>query len=112
MVLGGFPHAMADLLHELGLDEEDVRWQDLAICQFMPTKLFYEDYLADEEVAKAIDSTCLTCPVIKDCFMHAAESGEDGTWGGVFWTGSGKPDKNANAHKTQEVWDEIHRRVS
>lgn len=102
---------MPDILHSLGIDEENFDWRDLAICQFMPTSLFYEDYESDAEIAKATDQACISCPVISECFFHAADSGEHGVWGGVYWNGSGKPDTNRNSHKTQAVWDTIRERV-
>lgn len=101
---------MSSLLDELGLDPEDFEWQDLALCSNMPTSFFYDNYESDQETAKATDQVCLRCPVQKQCFFAGA-SGEHGVWGGVYWNGSGKPDKNRNAHKTEEVWNEVHRKV-
>lgn len=98
------------LLEELGLDPADFEWHDLALCKGMPFDSFYEDYESDVEVAKAVDEACLSCPVMKECFFKGGE-GEHGVWGGVYWNGSGKPDKNKNAHKTDETWQEIYDRV-
>ena len=38
--------------------------------------------------------------------------GQHGLYGGVYFNGAGKPDKNKNSHKTDAVWSEIYRRVS
>lgn len=99
------------LLDELNLDPDDVEWRDLSLCQNMEREDFYDNYEADVEIAKAIDQACIVCPVIKECFF-AGSQGEWGVWGGVYWNGAGKPDKARNAHKTQEVWDKIHKRVA
>jgi hypothetical protein len=103
---------MSSLLESLGVDAEEFEWHHLAACQHMPPELFYDKYESEPEVAKAVDSACLGCPVIRDCFFAGSQNGEYGVWGGVYWNGSGKPDKNKNSHKTQEVWEAIERKVS
>lgn len=102
---------MSSLLESYGVDPEEARWQNFAACQNLPTELHYDDYEREPETAKAVDSLCNTCPVQKACF-YAGAKGEYGVWGGVYWNGSGKPDKNKNAHKTPDIWDEIHRKVA
>lgn len=102
---------MSDLLSELGLDPEDVTWRDLALCKGNDTEYFYNDYEKDAETAQAIDQMCLHCPVIARCFFEGAKN-EHGVWGGVYWNGSGKPDKNKNSHKSEDVWAAIHQKVS
>lgn len=102
---------MSSLLESLGIDPEEFEWHHLAACQHVDPEVFCDKYEADEEIAKAADSICLNCPVIADCFFAGGTNGEYGVWGGVYWNGSGKPDKNKNSHKTQEIWDEIHRKV-
>jgi len=101
---------MSSILDELGIDPDEFKWQDLSLCANLPTEYFYDKYESDREIAKATDQACLTCPVISQCFFAGAQ-GESGVWGGVYWNGSGKPDKNKNSHKTDEVWDMIRRRV-
>lgn len=103
---------MSSLLESLGVDPEEAEWHHFAICQHLPTDLFYDKYETDTEAAKAVDATCLGCPVIRDCFFAGSKNGNYGVWGGVYWNGSGKPDKNKNAHKTPDIWDEIHEKVS
>jgi hypothetical protein len=101
---------MSSVLHEMGLDPEDFEWSDLALCKGLDTETFYAKYETDEESAKAADAACLLCPVVKDCFF-AGSKGEHGVWGGIYWNGSGKPDKNKNSHKTEQDWDAIYDRV-
>jgi len=108
---GRFPLGMSSILDELGIDPEEFIWQDLALCANMPTETFYDLYESSQESAKATDQVCLHCPVIKQCFFACA-NGEHGVWGGVYWNGSGKPDKNKNSHKTDEVWAEIRKKVA
>jgi hypothetical protein len=101
---------MSSLLESLGVDPDEVEWHHLATCQNLDTELFYDKY-EDSEVAKAIDAHCLSCPVIRDCFFAGSKNGNYGVWGGVYWNGSGKPDKNKNAHKTPDVWAKIEKKV-
>lgn len=102
---------MYSILESLGVDVDEFEWYHLAACQNMTTELFFDKYESDLETAKAVDSVCATCPVQRECFYAGAE-GNYGIWGGVYWNGSGKPDKNKNAHKTEETWNKIHRKVA
>lgn len=107
---------MSGLLDELGLDAEDFGWQDLGICRNLKVgsaeeDIFFDRYESDEESAKAADQICLRCPVIQQCFMEGSK-GNWGLWGGIYWNGAGKPDKNRNSHKTEEVWSKLHKRVA
>ena len=72
---------------------------------------FFDQYEQDEESAKAADQLCLHCPVIQQCFIQGSK-GNYGLWGGLYWNGSGKSDKNKNAHKTEAVWNELHKKVA
>ena len=107
---------MLSILQELGLDPQDLEWQDLGLCNGYDlgkggeSDVFYDAYETDEEVAKAADEMCLSCPVMKQCSL-AGMRGEIGLWGGVYWNGSGNPDKNRNSHKTAEVWERIKERI-
>jgi hypothetical protein len=101
------------LLEQIGVDPEDFTWRDLGLCVGTDEPdNFFEEYEHKENVAKNIDDMCLSCPVMKACAEYAQMHRESGVWGGVYWDGSGKPDKERNAHKTPEVWDEIKRRIS
>lgn len=102
---------MSDALSELGLELEEIEWQDLSLCdQTMPTNYFYDDYESDVNVAKMVDEACLSCPVMAQCLLRGVENGEWGTWGGVYLV-SGKPDKNRNSHKTPDIWNAIRERI-
>ena len=99
------------LLEELGLDAESIEWQQLSLCKGMDTELFYDDYESNSKTARQVDQACLTCPVMAQCAQQG-QNGEYGVWGGIYWDGQGKPDKAKNAHKTEEDWAEIRRRLS
>jgi hypothetical protein len=99
------------LLEELGIEPRDFQWQDLALCRGMNPAFFFEDYENDIEVAKQVDQCCLACPAIKECATMGL-NGEYGVFGGVYWNGSGRPDVNRNAHKTDEINSKIRERLS
>lgn len=94
----------------LGIDLEELEWQDLALCQGMPTNLFYEEY-EDEQVSRMVDDICLSCPVLKQCLQRGVEGSEWGVWGGVYLV-SGKKDENKNKYKSAETWKAITERLS
>lgn len=100
------------ILDSLGIDPENFTWENLAICQGMPTDWFFDQYEADVTVAKQIDEACLSCPVMAMCANKGREDKEHGVFGGIYWNGSGKPDKNKNNHKTPEVWEQIRDRLT
>lgn len=92
-------------------DMFDDEWRNQARCAGMDINLFFEKYEEDTAVAKKIDNEiCLHCPVIKECFNYATQMQEpykaNGVFGGVFFV-EGEISKSRNAHKTQEVWEEI-----
>lgn len=99
-----------DVQRILGIDLEDIEWQDLAICDGMDVNDFYDNYESSTTVARVIDQACLSCPVLKQCLEAGTDNGEWGVWGGIYLS-SGKPDKNKNAHKTADVWDRIRVRI-
>ncbi len=98
------------LLDELGLDEQTLSWHQLALCDGMELDWFYDSYEADEELARAMDDTCLRCPVLKDCLMDATDNKDYGLRGGIFLN-NGKPDKMRNQRKTEEVWARIQEKL-
>ena len=86
-------------------------WRLKAKCAGLDVNLFFEKYEEDPKLAYTIDTTvCLHCPVIKECFEYATQMQEpyraNGVFGGVFFV-DGEISKSRNAHKTQEVWEEI-----
>lgn len=95
-----------NLIEQLGLDPENLRWQQLSLCAGSEINWFYDLYESDTEHARAIDQMCLSCPVIKECGLQGAE-GEYGVYGGIYWAGNKRPDKAKNAHKSEEVWKMI-----
>lgn len=99
------------------MQDDDIHWWHLAICQGMndraqneaPHKhvdVFFEGYEDDPVLAKTMDSICNSCPVQKLCLKEGIEKGETGLWGGVFLL-NGKMDKSKNGHKTDEDWTHI-----
>lgn len=92
-------------------DMFDDEWRNKARCAGMDLNLFFDKYEEDVEIAKTVDSKiCLHCPVIKECFNYATQMEDpykaNGVFGGVFFV-EGEISKSRNAHKTQEVWEEI-----
>jgi hypothetical protein len=102
--------AMSSELSLLGIDLDDLEWKDFALCQGRPTNEHYDDYESDENIAKIVDERCLSCPVMVQCLQRGMDNGEWGVWGGIYLV-SGKKDTNKNAHKTQDVWDEIRKKI-
>jgi hypothetical protein len=98
---------VADIVEQLGLDPERLKWHQLAACRgitvSMETDFFFDKYESDEVIALQTDQMCLHCPVIKECFLDGKENKAFGVWGGVYMD-LGRPDKKYNAHKTPEIW--------
>lgn len=91
-------------------NDDELEWYHLSICRGMKTNWFYDDYEADPMFAKLMDGICLSCPVRAMCLREGVENQEYGLWGAVFLN-NGKTDTSRNAHKTDEVWEEIRRSV-
>lgn len=102
---------MSEVESVLGIDLDELEWQDLAVCKGVKTNKFYDDYESDEQTALTIDQMCLSCPVMSACLSSGMDNNEWGVWGGIFLT-SGKMDDNKNSHKTEEVWDEVRERIA
>lgn len=104
-----------NFLDLLGIDQDAFSWHDLALCAQIPDPdVFFEKYEKDKTIAKQVDEMCLSCPVMKQCAQYAIDKDhlEKGVWGGIYWNGSGAPDKDMNAHKTPEVWERIKEKMS
>jgi hypothetical protein len=112
---------MSEILEKLGLDEDNVAWQDLAACKnivsvsesesgekkiFDPMFDSYENDSAPYAVRNAIDELCLSCPVQKICYDYGTRNGEPGVWGGVYLS-NGKADRSRNDHKNKETWKRL-----
>ena len=97
---------MSDLFNKLNLDPDRFVWQDIAACKGLDFNLFFDTYEEDPIHAKAIDSMCLHCPVIKSCYLEAIDNSETGVWGGIYFS-NGVIDKSRNLHKTNEDWQEV-----
>lgn len=100
------------ILDDLGIDPEDFTWQKVALCQNVDTELFFDQYESSTEVAKQVDQMCFVCPVMKECLMQGMQENEHGVWGGIYFNGSGKPDKNRNKHKTDADWSIVRAKMS
>lgn len=99
-----------DLLSQLGIDIESFRWQELASCNGAETNWFFDDYESSPVIARQVDNMCLGCPVIAQCYNEGVRFKETGVRGG-FYLMSGKPDKNRNRHKSQELVMELAKRI-
>jgi hypothetical protein len=99
------------------LADDDLEWYHLALCQHMNdpvegkephtyTDKFVEGYEDDPVLAQTMDGICLACPVRNMCLRAGIEGKEYGLWGAVFLN-NGKVDEQRNAHKTEDIWNEI-----
>lgn len=101
---------MQDLYETLGVDPDDIKWEDLALCQGTDLSLYYEQYENDEDTARTVDEVCLSCPVLATCLRAGNERGEWGVWGAVYLV-NGKMEPSRNKHKNKAVWKRIRERV-
>jgi len=100
---------MSNILNDLGLDENNFEWQNLAVCSGMEVNLFFDKYEIDINIAKGIDEACLSCPVSKICYETGVENNEYGVWGGIYLS-AGTMDKSKNLHKTKSIWNRLKRK--
>lgn len=98
------------LLDDLGIDERDFVWRDLALCKGVDNRYFFDWYEDDKEIARQVDEMCLSCPVFHEC-QPVGMDGNYGVWAGVYWNGAARPDVNKNGHKSQFTWDRIRTRT-
>lgn len=62
--------------------QEELDWQDFALCQEVDSELFFP-----EEGTSGLDAkkVCRTCDVRKECLEYALENREQhGVWGGML----------------------------
>lgn len=69
---------MSNIIEELGLDPDNVKWYQLAACVGADINMFYDDYETDKLIANQIDEMCLHCPVIKQCYNEGVSNKERG----------------------------------
>ena len=101
---------MQSFLKSLGIDPDNLKWQDLASCKKLNTNLFFDEYESSTVIAKQIDSICLSCPVIKECYEFGLNKKETGVFGG-FYLINGQVDRKRNEHKTEEIASELAGRI-
>ena len=94
----------------LGIDIDELEWTDLALCAGGDVNQHYDDYEADDNIARITDEKCLSCPVMAQCLQEGIHNSEWGVWGGIYLT-SGKVDKNRNSHKTKETWKRVEEKI-
>lgn len=97
---------MSNIIEELGLDPDNLKWYQLAACAGADINLFYDNYESDRYIAEQIDEMCLHCPVVKQCYNEGVSNKERGVWGGVYLD-LGRVDKENNIHKTPDVWKRL-----
>jgi len=122
------------ILEDMGLDPDEVSWQDLAACKNIVQEYYvdvngyrvppgegqrkvydpvFDDYENDEPpyvTRKAVDAMCLSCPVQQMCYDYGKNNGESGVYGGVYLT-NGRYDRTRNDHKTARVIEQIKKEV-
>ncbi len=97
---------MSNIIEQLGLDSDNLKWYQLAACSGADINLFYDTYEMDNQIALQVDQMCLHCPVIKQCYNEGTTNKEKGVWGGIYLD-LGRIDKENNNHKTQEIWKRL-----
>lgn len=90
-------------LDYLGLDAEDLVWQQLATCkaESVDPKYFDEYYQSDPLMRPVVDDICISCPVLKECLMWGIEKKESFVWGGHYLE-NGKIVPDMNDHKSED----------
>lgn len=100
------------LARDLGIDPEDMTWEDWAACRGAGWDAFFVN---DDErpgyettsIAKAVDSMCFSCPVQYACGQYGMQNRLEGVWGGVYLSPRGKPDRKRNEHKSESDWKRL-----
>ena len=88
------------------LNDDELQWYHLSVCQNMDINWFFDDYESDPVFAKNVDDICKSCPVRAMCLREGIEGNDSGVWGGVYLI-NGRMDESRNSHKTEEDWAEI-----
>jgi len=68
----------------LKLQEENLDWQDYAVCKYTDPDAFFPETMYE---AKEAIEICERCPVQEQCFQMALDNEEtQGVWGGIDFT--------------------------
>jgi hypothetical protein len=94
------------IIRDLGLYEDDFRWDQLATCKDWDTNDFFDNYENDKVIAHNVDQMCLSCPVADQCFEFGKQTKSYGVFGGVYLE-NGRTSKNYNTHKSADYWRKI-----
>ena len=72
----------------LKLQQEELDWQDEALCNQTDPEAFFPETMYEAKDAVAI---CQMCPVVNQCLEYAIKNNEtSGVWGGVDFTIRGR----------------------
>ena len=99
---------MSDIIEQMGLDHDHLKWYQLAACNNMDINWFYDSYESDSYVAEQADNVCLHCPVARKCLNEGIKNKEYGVWGGIYLH-LGRVDKSSNMHKSNETWKRLNK---
>lgn len=94
------------IIHDLGLYEDDLRWEELATCAGRDFFDFFEGYETDKVIARNVDEMCLSCPVARQCLDFGRDTKSYGVFGGVYLE-NGRTSRSMNAHKTDKHWKKL-----
>ena len=101
---------MNDILNELGVDEDDLNWQDLAYCKTIDPKYFDRYYQDSPHLRPVVDDMCMSCPVLKECGIAAVTNRESYVWAATFFD-NGVPVPEMNDHKTEDFKRRLRERI-
>ena len=107
------------LADELGIDPEEMSWEDWAACKGMGFHTFFDTPAKSEDedeinpgyddvvIARAVDDLCFNCPVQRACGIYGMQNKLEGVWGGMYLNARGRPDKTRNSHKSESQWKRL-----
>lgn len=113
------------VLDDFGISPEELSWDQLAACANIPLEEFvpqaddesgkpghpfFEGYESDDNIARAIDSMCNSCPVQRFCYEYGVKNKEEGVWGGVYMVG-GRMVASKNSHKSPADWEALKQKL-
>lgn len=71
-----------DLIEDFSLDPDNFIWQDMAICDQIPTKAFFDDAESHSGIESAVKAICAVCPVKNHCLDFGVSNKSYGIYGG------------------------------